>query len=319
MLGFDLEKILRENKGEMSREYLIFKSLDGTLTAEEKKYYMKNYATSIELEKGKMYNELDDNDKIIIEVSDKNNQKGNLIGYDCKKCLNKGRIYKLTYDNNGNAICEEEYCECWSIRYALERLEKSGLKNLVNKYNFKTYIAEKDWQVKVLNKAKQFVKRADNNWFLYTGQSGSGKTHICTAICYDLIMQGYEVEYINWATKSRELNKLYVECYDDYLAEVEQLKEVSVLFIDDLFKGKNELTETEIRLLYEIINSRYEKSMNKGNKRCVTIINTEKTLEYLLQYTEIDAIVGRIIEMATKDNIINVFGKDKNYRLKDLF
>lgn len=79
--------------------------------------------------------------------------------------------------------------------------------------------------------------------------------------------------------------------------------EAAVLYIDDMLKGK--LTETDVNVMYEIVNYRYMNNLP-------LIASTEKDLEGLLVFDE--ATGSRIIEMC-RDNIVFLKGKKLNYRM----
>ena len=79
--------------------------------------------------------------------------------------------------------------------------------------------------------------------------------------------------------------------------------DADVLYIDDMLKGK--LTETDVNVMYEIINYRYMSNLP-------LVISTEKSLEGLLEFDE--ATGSRIIEMC-RDNIVWIEGREFNYRM----
>jgi len=76
-----------------------------------------------------------------------------------------------------------------------------------------------------------------------------------------------------------------------------------VLYIDDMLKGR--LTDTDINVMYEIINHRYMHNLP-------LIISTEKDLDGLLLFDE--AVGSRIIEMCL-DNIVWIESRELNYRM----
>ena len=76
-----------------------------------------------------------------------------------------------------------------------------------------------------------------------------------------------------------------------------------VLYIDDLFKGK--ITESDINIMYEIINYRYI-------NRLPVIVSTELFLNDLIECDE--AIGSRIMELC-KGNLISFREKELNYRV----
>ena len=222
---------------------------------------------------------------------------------NCQKCNDTGWIFGI--DQNGYEYAQE--CDCVKQRQSLARLERSGLSGLLNKYTFDLYKANFDFQKDLLNKANNYIKEK-NKWFLVVGQSGTGKSHICTAICGELLKQGKEVRFMSWLTESVKL-KQNINNAEVYEPLMEEYKNCEVLYIDDLFKSDNETkpTPADIKLINEIINYRCV-----ANKR--TILSTERLIGQLIEYDE--ASVGRIIEKAG-EYVTQIIGKEKNYRLKE--
>ena len=218
---------------------------------------------------------------------------------NCQKCNNTGWIYYS--DDKGYEYARE--CECVKQRKSLERLERSGLSGLLTKYTFDLYKADYGYQKDLLNKAKNYLTEKDK-WFMVVGQSGSGKSHICSAICGELLKQGKEVRFMSWLTESVKL-KQNVNNYEIYEPLMEDYKNCEVLYIDDFFKNEN-LTPADLKLANEIINYRYV-----ANKK--TIISSERLISNLIEVDE--AIIGRIVEMAW-EYVIQIIGKEKNYRLR---
>lgn len=219
---------------------------------------------------------------------------------NCTKCNNTGWI--IYTDKDGYETAKQ--CECVKQRQSLARLERSGLSGLLTKYTFDRYIAKYDFQKDLLTKAKNYLNEKDK-WFVVLGQSGSGKSMICTAICGELLKQGHEVRFMSWLTESVKL-KYNVNNAEVYEPLMEDYKNCEVLYIDDFFKNEN-LTSADLRIANEIINYRYV-----ANKR--TLISTERLVKDLIDIDE--ATIGRIVEMA-EEYITQIVGKEKNYRLRD--
>ncbi len=184
-------------------------------------------------------------------------------------------------------------------------MSKSGLNDLVTRYTFKNYQTIEKWQYDIKQSALRFVK--ESKWFYIGGQSGAGKTHICTAICSQMLKQGKTVRYMLWVTEIRNMkstanDEKYNEIFDSFA-------QADVLYIDDLFKVKKgiDLTASDIQRTYELINYRY-------NTNKMTIISSEKSIAELIDIDE--AIGGRIKEMS--NGYILELGQDsnKNWRLK---
>ena len=224
--------------------------------------------------------------------------EANLDNVDCPICNNKG--YILRTDEQGITWARD--CECMKKRISLRNVEDSGLKDLVSKYTFENYKAETKEQEIVLRKAKEFLI-TDAECFVIFGQSGSGKTHICTAITSKLIENGWKAKYFLWRTDAAILKSMVTEG-DRYQWEINKLRNVPVLYIDDLFKGS--ISEADINLAFTILNERYN---HHGKK---TIISTELTMPKLMSIDE--AVGSRIVERA-KGYIVEA--PSKNMRLQE--
>lgn len=70
-----------------------------------------------------------------------NEVKGNLTGYDCPICKNKGVIHYL---KDGYEFAKP--CECMKLRDSLRRIRQSGLGDLLNEYTFDKFQTESPWQ-----------------------------------------------------------------------------------------------------------------------------------------------------------------------------
>ena len=219
---------------------------------------------------------------------------------NCMKCLNRGYIPYIRYADDGQPFIDEYTCECVNTGQNLQRLEQS---HIPTKQTFDTFKVEYQWQRNMVDKGRSVL--TNKSWFMALGQVGSGKTHICSAIVIDLIYLGANVKYFKWTEESHDL------LYNVHKPDKEELKTVDVLYIDDLFKGgkTNEPSNAEIKLFFEIINSRY-----LNNKK--TIISSEHSLDKLKEFDE--STISRCIEKSG-ENIINIKEDEyKNYRSKKL-
>lgn len=234
-----------------------------------------------------------------------NSTKGTLQYYDCPKCLNKG--YTATVRNGQIVLIG---CECRKIRESRKLLEQSGLQGLIDQYTFETYQTPEPWQADLKAGAQRFAANPDG-WFVLTGSVGSGKTHICTAICRRLIDKGLSTRYMLWVSVSKAA-KAVINDEEAYRRIVEPLKKADVLYIDDLFKptkANGQLqppTPADISLAFEIINARYI-----DNKK-ITLISSERSLEEIGNYDE--ALASRIYERCKYGNLYPITAS--NWRLK---
>lgn len=231
-----------------------------------------------------------------------NNSEGDLKYVDCKICKNKGYIQH--YDEDFNTYLAE--CECMIKRKSIARLQKSGLGNMIEHCTFDSYTVQTSWQKSIKNTALDYINDTSGSWFYIGGQSGCGKTHICTAISVKLINQGRTLKYEIWRNLFHQLQSVQFDS-EKYGDKLRELQNVDVLYIDDFMKclDKSKIN-TELNFAFEIINLRYI-----ANKP--TIISSEFDMN---QINSLDnAIAGRIVEKAGRF-IISVSGSDKNFRLK---
>lgn len=242
-------------------------------------------------------------------------QLDELDGYDCELCRNRGYLVVLRELPNGHFTQASQECRCMEIRRTLRRMQRSGLKNLLDTCTFDRYKAESDWQKLLKSKA---VEYADNpsGWFGLFGQSGIGKSHLCTAICRKFLLEGRKVAYMAWREDISRL-KDYDCASEPRLKLLERFKRTEVLYIDDLFKSgirpdgeKQRPTSADINLAFEIVNHRY------NNPALLTIVSSEWTIDGLLSIDE--ATGSRIFERAGNNGINIRPDSSKNYRTRQI-
>ena len=119
-----------------------------------------------------------------------------LDNVDCDICGNTGWV---VWKENDELKSKE--CSCMAKRRSLRRLKQSGMEAMFERYTFDNYEAKDKYRAALLGRAKDYVEDT-KGWFYIAGTSGSGKTHICTAICKAFIDKGVEVYYMNWRDES---------------------------------------------------------------------------------------------------------------------
>lgn len=218
-------------------------------------------------------------------------------GVNCKKCLNKGY-----YETIDGVYIESHTCSCMKQRRINRQIKDSGLSDSFNKLRLDNFKTDKEYQKHAKEQAIKFIENP--KWFVMSGQVGSGKTHICTAISKALIDKGYDFKYMSYAQDmpriTSRMNSGYIDTKQSAEREYDALKQVQVLYIDDYLKTFNS------EKVFELINHRYSENL-------ITIISTEKTLEEQLKLDE--ATASRIFERCN-GYWINISGKEKNYRFK---
>lgn len=240
-----------------------------------------------------------------------NRRPGDLPGPDCQKCHNKGRVMRVV---DGRLVIGE--CQCMPARKSIALMQKSGLGELLDRCTFDAYKTQSHWQEEAKKIAVAYASNHDGRWFVASGCRGSGKTHLCTAICGELLRSGIGVRYMLWVDESRRL-KSAVNDNAEYLRIIEPLKTVKVLYIDDLFKPRTEddrytgkrrrvtASGADITLAYEILNNRYMR------EDLLTIISTELSIEEIM---DLDPALGSRIYEKSKGNYICMTG-DKDWRM----
>ena len=235
-----------------------------------------------------------------------NQRKGNLKDFDCDLCLNRGFITYYDKDNDTSYIDD---CECMKVRKSKKNAEESGMKELLS-HKLRFFDAVEPFQVEMKEKAKDYILNAQKSkeWFLALGQSGCGKTHICSSICnermthYDEDKKSYvQVKYMIWNEFVEHLKKMKYDL--DQEEYFNSFAKAEILYIDDLFKGK--ITDSDINIMYEIINYRYFKNLP-------IITTSEKTVDDLIEIDE--AIGSRLYEMS-KNYVVTILGNKLNYRI----
>lgn len=244
------------------------------------------------------------------KVERANAEPGKLTGYDCPKCLNRGYTWKL-----GEGLEEiVQECSCMEIRRSIARLKNSGLSDMLERYTFQNWQTPELWQEKSKAIAQKYAA-GRQGWFLAMGRPGSGKTHLCTAICGNLLKAGKSVRYMLWRDVAVQA-KAAVNDEEEYYRIVNPLKTVDVLYIDDLFKTggeerngqkiKKAPSAADVNLAFELLNSRY------NDRSKLTIISTERNMDELL---DIDEAIGSRIYERSKGYRLD-FSNKPNWRLK---
>lgn len=232
-------------------------------------------------------------------------------GYNCNICKNKGYVFKVVEyaDGSFSHVCAD--CKCAEIRRSIMRMKRSGLKDIIKDYTFDKFDAVEPWQKALKSAATDYAKKPEG-WFYLGGQSGCGKTHLCTAICRELLLEGKQVIYMLWRDDIAKLKSLALDG-EERQKMIERFKKAEVLYIDDLFKtGRNpdgyepKPTAADINAAFEIINYRY------NNPSLLTIISSELNEDDLLDIDE--AVGGRIFERSKSISIAK--DRSRNYRIR---
>lgn len=237
--------------------------------------------------------------------------------YHCEKC-NEKMLYAYITTSPATGIKREAYaqCDCVPKRQAMRRLIASGLGDAIKRCRFDNYQTLDGWQANIKGKAMQFAEQGGRVFF-FGGQSGAGKTHLCTAIAMHHFNQGKGIKYMIWPKELPVIQGLVNEP-ERYTALMRELETVDVLYIDDLFNNGMEggrlrsPSGPETKRAFEILNQRCI------NEKLVTIISSEFTIPDLANIAE--NIAGRIVENAGDGEYCINIRKDpkKNWRMRSM-
>lgn len=226
-----------------------------------------------------------------------NESQGDLTGYDCPICRNKGNVMVLR-----DGIEQSIPCKCLAVRRSLKAISDSGLDILMQRETFDTYNATAPWQAEIIGKAEGYASNPVG-WFFIGGGTGVGKTHICTAIAGYLLQHGHGVQYMRWRTDSTKI-KTSITDKTEYDRLLTPFKTSEVLYIDDFMKGK--ISEADVNLAFDLLDTRYIQQKP-------TIISTELSLP---EIRDIDGAVCGRIEEASRVKIYVPYDVNKDFRRK---
>ena len=225
-------------------------------------------------------------------------------GYHCLNCNNrKGKTIVDEELPSGFLKTSWEVCKCVEIRKAIAGNKENNLGNLMN-YKLEDFLTAEGYQQYIKTKAIQYINEPlTEAWFTIVGQSGIGKTMICSIICNERIKQHRVVKYLLWTEFVEKLKRMsFDENRNEYFSSYAN---VEILYIDDLLKGK--WSEADVTYAFRLINARY-------NQNLVTIISTELDIERLREVDE--ALAGRINEKSKGYLLRSKHEMDRNYRFK---
>ncbi len=219
--------------------------------------------------------------------------------YTCKKCSDTGYI--------GSKLCS-----CFKEMLITENIKSSGMGALIEKQSFENFNIDSyrdspdayERMLSNLNSAKEFAEHfnenGDKKTLVLLGKTGTGKTHISTAIAKRVIEQGFEVLYDSSQNivSAFETDR-FKSGYGPYEPKGDKYLECDLLIIDDL--GTEFINQFTVSCLYNLLNTRQNKGLS-------TIISTNFTYKELLNKYE-DRIFSRIV--GQNSQILLFVGNDR--------
>lgn len=244
--------------------------------------------------------------------------------YSCYACKDKGFILENIPDLNEDGtqrvwpkgqlkfIETMKDCTCSKKRQSTHLTNFSEITDEFKKMTFSNFMLEGKPEVidGAYRCAVDYFKAFDQikgercNSICLLGQPGAGKTHLLTALANNLILKKQvSVLYFPFVEGFNDLK----DDFDLLEEKLTKMKRVGVLFIDDLFKGRDFPTQFQLEQMFAVINYRYL------NHKPI-MISSEKTVDELC---EIDEALGTRIYQMSKEFIVVIKGDRKllNHRL----
>lgn len=224
----------------------------------------------------------------------------------CEKCQDTGWILIPQEHTQPLAIT----CDCRKVEKLRHEWKASGINTEMSKHKFSNFEIWNEASQKSKDTALAYfndfdeVKDSRRNSILFCGQVGSGKTHLSVALAINFLEKKTKVVYMPYRDVITKIKQNIIDS-EYYTKTIRKYKVCEILLIDDLFKGK--INESDINIMFEIINYRYLKFLP-------IIVSSEFSIDRLLAFDE--GVGSRIFEMC-KDYVVEV-EKDihNNYRLK---
>lgn len=151
------------------------------------------------------------------------------------------------------------------------------------------------------------IRKTKQNGIALMGNPGSGKTHLLAAVANNLLSKGVEVFYFPWGEGMKELTNADFEEKQDI---IHRMQRCEILFLDDLFKGREKPTGFQFETAWAVLNYRYLNNLP-------IMVSTERSLSDLL---DIDEAMGSRIAEVTRNYkaIINGKREEMNYRIRGM-
>lgn len=219
------------------------------------------------------------------------------VKYTCAECSDSGFV--------GTRMCK-----CFREMLIKENIKSSGMGVLIEKQSFENfdlsrYTGDTDTYNRMksnFESAKKYAEDFDKapTTMLLIGKTGTGKTHLSTAIAKTVIEKGYEVLYDSSQNVITAFeNDRFRSGYGHYEPEGDKYFECDLLILDDL--GTEFVNQFTVSCLYNLINTRQNKGLH-------TIISTNLQPSDITAKYE-DRIYSRI--MGCDSKIMFFVGKDR--------
>ena len=204
-------------------------------------------------------------------------------------------------------------CACREAKRYKRILDSSGISEAFQQKTVNQFKPKNKQQDEARKAAADYITNFEqirstrNNSIAFLGQVGAGKTHLTIAIANALLKMGIGVLYMQYREAVTQLKQCITD-EESYQRELGKYKNAPVLLVDDLFKGltrQGKANESELSIMFEIINFRYLKQMP-------VLVSSEFGIDRLIDFDE--ATGSRIADMC-KGRTIEFAGAELNHRM----
>lgn len=219
-------------------------------------------------------------------------------------------------DNEGYAVRLDDgrevyrQCDCTKGRNIERRFESSKITFAFRNMNFTAFNLEdvhplvRDAYRIAQDYTRDFdkIQAERKNSIALLGRPGSGKTHLLMSISNELLDRGKELLYFPYAEGFSEFKNNF-----DLLDErIRKMQTAEVLFIDDLWKGRDKPTPWQIEQMFIVINYRYMEHKP-------ILVSSERSFNDMMSIDE--AVGSRLLEMSNNYRLTLTGGRELNYRI----
>ena len=187
---------------------------------------------------------------------------------------------------------------------AWKLFEESGVGKRFLTASFENY--ERERMPKAYDIALGFAEKFDKNdgeGLLFTGDVGTGKTHLAAAISAKIIRKySATVEFVSYTEALATMRAAFSESNNNDVKLEERMRKADLLVIDDL--GKENLSAFTKNVLYRVVNGRYKDKLP-------LIITSNYGIESLSERLD----YGTFSRIADVCKVVEMRGID--YRMKD--
>ena len=128
---------------------------------------------------------------------------------DCPICGNKGQVWRWDRELQMRVVST---CKCAYAKHALEVVKHAGVCMDWAEKTADSFHTPEQWQRSFKKSIVEYIA-GGTGWLYVSGQSGCGKTHLCTAAFVELVGDGKSGRYTTWLDLMQKLDAMGLECF----------------------------------------------------------------------------------------------------------